>query len=152
FCQRAFLDWVHTRCARAFCAALAPAGERGQHRYFVFSQPPADTGTHIAWRDDGNGRRHEPVTPPSRLMLWPVTKEEASEARNSTEPTKSSGTSARGTHCMAIMRFFCVGVTVLRLISVKVAPGKLVFSAMPSAPNSRAMDKLIPASAALLAM
>src|SRR5262245_1479603 len=152
FCQSAFLDWLHTRFARAFCAALAPAGERGEHRYFVFSQAPADTGTHFAWFDDCNGRRPEPVTPPSRLMLWPVTKEEASEARNSTEPTKSSGTSARGTHCMAIMRSFCVGVTVLRSISVKVAPGKMAFTVMPSAPNSRAIDKLIPASAALLAM
>src|SRR5262249_55194067 len=76
FCQRAFLDWLHTRFARAFCAALAPAGERGGNRYFVFSQAPAGTGTPIAWRDDGKGRRQEPVTPRSRLMLGPVTKEE----------------------------------------------------------------------------
>src|ERR1700685_1746589 len=70
------------------------------------------------------------VTPPSRLILWPVTKADDSDARDSAAPTRSSGVSARGTHCMAMMRSFCCGVTVLRSISVKVAPGRMALTVM----------------------
>src|SRR5262249_25236327 len=150
--ERAVLGRLHAGFARPFRTILAPPGERSEYRDFIFGQAPANAGAHIAGRNDGDDWGHEPVTPPSRLMLCPVTKEDASEARNSTAPTRFSGVSPRGTHCMPMMRSFCSGVTVLRSISVKVAPGKILLTVMPSAPTSRAIDRLIPASAALLAM
>src|SRR6185437_9222419 len=147
----------HAGGARAFGACLAAAGERGQHPHVVLGQALGNAGAHIAGRDEGDNGGHalvpyDPVTPPSRLMLWPVTKADASEARNNAAPTRSSGTSARGTACMAMMRSFCAGVTVLRSISVKVAPGRMALTVMLSTPNSRAIDRLMPASAALAAI
>src|SRR5262249_38374584 len=65
------------------------------------------------------------IAPPSTVSAWPVRNAEASEARNRTVPTRSSGTSGRGMHCIATMRCFCSGVTVLRWISVEIAPGRI---------------------------
>src|SRR5262249_54503287 len=152
FGESTVFDRLHAGISRSPCAGFAAANQGGQHRHLVFRQALADAGAHGARCDDGNSRDHEPVTPPSRLMLWPVTKDDASEARNNTAPTRSSGTSARGTHCIAMIRSFWAGVTVLRSISVNVAPGKMAFTVIPSGPSSRAMDRLMPASAALVAM
>jgi hypothetical protein len=51
--------------------------------------------------------------------------------------------------CIATMRSFCSGVTVLRSISVEVAPGRIALTVIPSRPSSRAIDRVIPTSAAL---
>src|SRR5262249_6058589 len=152
FRERTFFHRLHAGLARAFDAFLAAACKRSPYRDFILCQTTADAGAHIARGDNGNGRSraHDPVTPPSRLILWPVTNAEASDARNRTAPTRSSGTSARGMHCMAIIRSFCAGVTVLRSISVNVAPGRIAFTVMLSEPSSRAIDRLMPASAALV--
>jgi hypothetical protein len=45
------------------------------------------------------------------------------------------------------MRTFCSGLTVLRSISVNVAPGKIAFTVMPEAPSSRAIEPVMPDSA-----
>jgi hypothetical protein len=55
-------------------------------------------------------------------------------------------------HCCAMMRTFCSALMVLRSISVKVAPGRIAFTVMPSAPSSRAIDPVMPASAPFEAM
>ena len=50
-------------------------------------------------------------------------------------------------HWLATIASFCCGVTVLRSISVKVAPGMMVFTVIPKDPSSRAIDRDMPISA-----
>jgi hypothetical protein len=55
-------------------------------------------------------------------------------------------------HWSAMIRSFCSGVTVLRSISVKVAPGRMALTVMPSGPSSRASERVMPSSAAFEVM
>src|SRR5207245_1275477 len=94
-----------------------------------------------------SGKRHGYVAPPSTVSAWPVRKEAASEARKRAVPMRSSGPSGRGMHWSAMIRSFCSGVTVLRSISVKVAPGRMALTVMPWGPSSRASERVMPSSA-----
>ena len=51
------------------------------------------------------------ASPPSTLMVCPVMKAESSEARKTTVPTRSFGSSARFRHSILIIASFCSGVT-----------------------------------------
>ena len=50
-------------------------------------------------------------------------------------------------HWLATMASFCCGVTVLRSISVNVAPGIIVLTVIPNGPNSLAIERDMPTSA-----
>ena len=64
-------------------------------------------------------------------------------------PIRSCGVWDRGMHCVAAMAARCCGVTVARSTSVKVALGRMAFTVTPSGPSSRAMERVIPITAAL---
>ena len=146
-----------------------PAAYQPRARLFALSSPApgrGDVGTGTLFsgqptrpmpapmlpgRDDAQqrGRAHDPVAHRHQIDTLTGGEGEALDARNNSGALRSSGTSARGMHCIEMMRSFWAGAHCLRSISVKVAPGKMAFTVMPSALSSRAIDGLIPASARL---
>ncbi len=79
-----------------------------------------------------------------------MTKAEASPARNTAAPAKSSGVPLRPAMCRAAMTSIRPGMAWAGSVSgVSTNPGMIVFTHTPRADHASACDRVRPASAAL---
>src|SRR6267142_5249139 len=95
---------------------------------------------------------HVAVFPPLILMIWPVTKDALSEARNTIASAISSGFAPRLSGMAAQNAAFLSGVPVRRSsIAVSVGPGATALTRTPKGAASRAADFVRHFTACLLA-
>ncbi len=91
--------------------------------------------------------------PPSTASTLPVTKLEASEARNTAAPATSSGSATRPRALAAVKRRRSSGSsTSTREKSVRTSPGAMALTRIPRGPSSRASTRVVAMRAALLAL
>ena len=101
----------------------------------------------FGFKASGAGDR---TAPPSTSEAVPVTKDESSDARYSTERASSSGFATRLSACRPVMNACDSGVLFMpRYMSVSTAPGRTALTRTPCGPNSAASACVRPIEARL---